>query len=215
MIRNGNILNINIIIKSRNRLCKVNLYDKNVEYFIFGGLVFLPLSRPYLQHKYGKDNWTKKCPVTLKYYYFKKKKEYIDQQIVILSQVLASDTTVGYHNLNNLVLKTINDNQLKIKNLKHLCKIVDNLVKNKKNNKFIKFQFESSEIIVLNINQAINSVNNILKRHKIEYDRSDNLRNYDNNLNNNNNHKNDKNDSNDNKNEKDKDDDITKLKLTE
>merc|ERR1712176_904392 len=141
-----------------------------------GGLVFLALSRPYLQHKFGHNQWVKKTPSTLKYVYYNRLREFKDQQCIVLSQVLASDITVGYHNYKHYILETINDNDGKIKNLKHLTSIVDGLCKNKNKNKFIKFKFEGEHIIVLDMNKALNSTNDILKRHKIEHDRSENLR---------------------------------------
>ena len=191
ILRNGEIENVDITLKKNNGLCRIHLYNEQVDYFIFGGLVFLPLSRPYLQHKFG-DGWNKKSPSTLKYVYYNRLRKFENQQCIILSQVLASDTTCGYHNYKHYILQSIcyNDNgneiEIEIINLKHLSLTVDKLIKNTKNNdndkelkidtKFIKFKFESQQIIVLNINEALNATPEILKRHKIEYDRSENLR---------------------------------------
>jgi len=178
ILRDGKKLHVDIILKRNNRLCPVHLFNtKDVEYFIFGGLVFLALSRPYLQHKFGEDTWTKKTPSTLKYVYYHRLREFEDQQAIVLSQVLASEDNIGYHNYKHYLLDTINDDKdNKIRNIKHLAETVDNLVKNGDKKKFIKFSFESSHIIVLNVNKAVKSGHDILKRHKIEYDRSENLR---------------------------------------
>ncbi len=111
ILRNGIILDIIIKIQKHNPLCPVHLFNAQPDYFIFGGLVFLSLSRPFLQHKFGHDSWRKKTPSTLKCIYFNRLKEFKHQQCIVLSQVLASDITVGYHNYKHYILETINDNK--------------------------------------------------------------------------------------------------------
>ena len=179
ILREGIIKNVSVVLREHKPLCAVHLFNDNrAEYFIFGGLVFLPLSRPYLQDLFGVNSWTKKAPSTLKYVYFNRLSEFEDQQCIVLSDVLASDITAGYHDYKRLILQTINDDKdNKIRNIAHLAQFVDNLVNNGDKCEFIKFQFESGKTIVLNVNQAMKGGPEILKRHKIEYDRSENLRN--------------------------------------
>eukprot|EP01084_Bolivina_argentea_P275276 469427_1 len=177
VLREGEVLDIEVILNKHKPLCPVHLFNDPVEYFIFGGLVFIALSRPYLQHKFGHDTWLKKTPSTLKYIYYHRMKEFEDQQCIVLSQVLASDITVGYHSYKHYVLDTIDDDQHnKPRNIKHLARCVDHKCSNRDANAFIKFKFTSEHMIVLNIQQGIDATPQILKRHKIEYDRSDNLR---------------------------------------
>merc|ERR1712154_271149 len=104
--------------------------------------------------------------------YFNGYKEEKEEEIVILSRVLASDLNVGFHKFTNCVLEKVND--IKIKNIKQLINIIENA---EKNEKFIHFLFEHNVTMVLEIDIAIKGMSKIMKDHKIKFDRSPNLRN--------------------------------------
>ena len=148
------------------------LYDRPVTYYIFGGFVFLPLSRPYLISEYG-SKWSSKCAVKLKDLYYNGHKEEKDAEVIILSRVLASDINVGFHKFTNRVLEKVNG--VKIKNMRQLIIEIETCIKNK-NNKFIHFLFTNNVSMVLEIDIAINGMKKIMDEHKIKCDRSPNLR---------------------------------------
>ena len=84
------------------------LIDTAPRYFILGGLVLQELSTPYLQ-EYG-QKWSVNAPVHLLYYRenqddFKKDDR---EKIVFLSSVLPTSHTIGYDQLSNLVVTSIN-----------------------------------------------------------------------------------------------------------
>ncbi len=153
-------------------LVPIVLYDRPVTYYIFGGFVFLPLSRPYLRSEYG-SKWSSKCAVRLKDLYFNGYKEQKDEEVVILSRVLASDINVGFHKFTNCVLEKVNGKE--IKNVKQLINVIESCNKNK-SSKFIHFLFEHNVTMVLEIDEAINGMSKIMVEHKIKFDRSPNLR---------------------------------------
>ena len=80
-------------------------------YFILGGLVFQELTRQYLR-EWG-TNWLKDAPQRLVYYdrfqsdLFPKKRK-----IVFLTQILPTEDTVGYEQLNNLVVAKLNGSDI-------------------------------------------------------------------------------------------------------
>ena len=79
--------------------------DKAPRYYVLGGLVFQELSRQFLK-EWGPE-WTKKAPERFVYYDRYQSELFKDdprQRIVILSQVLPSPCTVGYEELNGLVV---------------------------------------------------------------------------------------------------------------
>ena len=88
--------------------------DKAPRYTIVGGLVFQELSRQFLK-EWGPE-WTKKAPERFLYF-----DQYQDelfkndprQRIVIMSNVLPSPCTVGYEDLNCLVVTKVNGVELK------------------------------------------------------------------------------------------------------
>ncbi len=77
------------------------------KYFVLGGLVFQELSRSYLR-EWG-SNWVKEAPQRLVYYdRFQAELFRQPRKIVILSQILPSQDTVGYEQLNYLVVTKLN-----------------------------------------------------------------------------------------------------------
>eukprot|EP01084_Bolivina_argentea_P076997 139580_1 len=173
ILRNGKILFVDIIVDIIDYLVPIVLYNTpSPQYYIFGGFVFLPLSRPYLRAEYG-SKWSSKCNVKLKDLYFNGHKKETNQQVVILSRVLASDLNVGFHKFTNCVLKKCQGNE--IKNLKQLINIIQNSTENK--DKFVHFLFEHNVNMVLEIDIAVKGSPKIMKEHKIKFDRSADLRN--------------------------------------
>jgi PDZ domain len=76
-------------------------------YFVLGGLVFQELSRSYLR-EWG-NNWVKEAPQRLVYYdRFQSELFRQARKLVILSQVLPTQDTVGYEQLNYLVVTKLN-----------------------------------------------------------------------------------------------------------
>ncbi len=80
-------------------------YDQEPEYLIIGGLVFQPLTDPYLQ-SWGPD-WKRRAPFRLTYYRNDQPKK--DRPgLVLLSQVLPDPYNVGYQELKCLVIDKVN-----------------------------------------------------------------------------------------------------------
>ena len=87
--------------------------DQAPKFFVLGGLVLQELSRQYLR-EWGTD-WWKKAPEDL--VYIDRQQNELDEdgshKVVILNRVLPSDATVGYEELNQLVVTKINGMELK------------------------------------------------------------------------------------------------------
>jgi hypothetical protein len=85
---------------------------KSPRYFILDGLVFQELTRQYLR-EWG-ANWQKDAPQRLVYYdRFQSDLFPEKRKIVFLSQILPTSDTVGYEQLNHLVVKTVNNKEIK------------------------------------------------------------------------------------------------------
>jgi hypothetical protein len=69
-------------------LVPVHQFDKLPSYYIFAGLVFVPLTQPYL-HEYGED-WYNASPRRLCERALRELPKKENQQLVILSQVSTS-----------------------------------------------------------------------------------------------------------------------------
>ncbi|KAL0302958.1 UNVERIFIED_CONTAM: Protease Do-like 10, mitochondrial [Sesamum radiatum] len=139
-------------------LVPVHQFDKLPSYFIFAGLVFVPLTQPYL-HEYGED-WYNTSPRRLCERALRELPQKAGQQLVILSQVLMDDSNTGYERLADLQVKKVNG--IEVDNLKHLRQLVENSSKDS-----VRFDLDDERVIVLNYNSAKMATSRILKRHRI------------------------------------------------
>lgn len=122
--RAGKKISVEIKLDVISVLVPPQLYDKRPSYVVYCGLVFIALSQPYMLHQYGKD-WSRKAPIRLCDRILYGVQENEDQEVLVLSQVLASELTAGYDSFSNLQLYRING--IPILNLKHLCHLLDKL----------------------------------------------------------------------------------------
>ena len=117
---------------------------KAPRYFVLGGLVFQELSRQFLKEWGGE--WFKKAPerfVYLDRYQSEVFKGDPRRRVVILSHVLPSPCTVGYEELNGLVVTSINGVELK-----DLKDIEAALAKSEDGFHRIRFQTHPREIVL-------------------------------------------------------------------
>ncbi|HEX8679898.1 MAG TPA: PDZ domain-containing protein, partial [Chthoniobacterales bacterium] len=91
-------------------------------YFVVGGLIFQELSRQYLK-EWG-NNWQKEAPQ--KFVYLDRFQSELfpegNRRIVVLSQVLPSNSTIGYDDLSYLTVQKVNGKE--IKSLRDLAEAV-------------------------------------------------------------------------------------------
>jgi hypothetical protein len=109
--RDGEKKQLEVEVKSfraSDMLVPYHEFDHQPEYIITDGFVFQKLTREYLA-QLGKD-WEGKVPPHLFHYYsdmsFKPSAERSD--IVVLSYVLPTNLNLGYHDLQQMVVKTFN-----------------------------------------------------------------------------------------------------------
>jgi len=89
--------------------------------------------------------------------------------VVILSQVLACDATVGYEEVRNTRLLKVNGE--KVHNLRHLADLVDSV----KGDPFLRLESEYDEVIVLEMSKVAQATAETLETHAIPADRSPDL----------------------------------------
>ncbi|KAI4324394.1 hypothetical protein L6164_023936 [Bauhinia variegata] len=158
ILRDGEEHEFNVILRDLQPLVPVHQFDKLPSYYIFAGLVFVPLTQPYL-HEYGED-WYNSSPRRLCERALREFPKNANQQLVILSQVLMDDINVGYERLAELQVLKING--IEIENLQHLCQLVENCSEEN-----VRIDLDDERIIVLNYGLAKIATSKILKRHRI------------------------------------------------
>ena len=170
ILRRGKKHDIYLKLGTLSHLVSPHFYDfakEKIKYFIFGGLVFLNLSIPWLESEYG-VSWQRACPIRLCSVTLHGTKKSIDEEIVILANVLANKVNIGYHAYGHAILKECNG--IKIKNVGQVAQICD-----KTKDKFMTFVVGNNARVILDTNDCRQALNEILKENNILYDRSINL----------------------------------------
>ncbi|XP_058215562.1 protease Do-like 10, mitochondrial [Rhododendron vialii] len=158
VLRNGEEHEFSITIRPLQQLVPVHQFDKLPSYFIFAGLVFVPLTQPYL-HEYGED-WYNTSPRRLCERALRELPKKAGEQLVILSQLLMDDINMGYERLAELQVKKVNG--VEVENLKQLCSLVEGCTE-----ECLRFDLDDERVIVLNYELAKIATSRILKRHRI------------------------------------------------
>lgn len=158
VLRDGVQHEFHIKLGPLQTLVPVHQFDKLPSYFIFAGLVFTPLTQPYL-HEYG-DDWYNTSPRRLCERALTATPKKHGEQLVILSQVLMDDINAGYERLAEYQVKKVNG--VEVDNLKHLCQLVEGCTE-----KNIRFDLDDERVVVLNFQAGKDATSRILTRHRI------------------------------------------------
>ncbi len=115
VFRDGAISEIPVTLQARDRskiISEPYMVDQAPRYVILGGVVFMELSRSYLQ-EWGGD-WSKDAPQRLVFLdAFQNELPEDRGKIVFISQILPTQETLGYENIENLVVDKINGKEIK------------------------------------------------------------------------------------------------------
>merc|ERR1712100_590694 len=93
-------------------------------YLIVAGLVFTTLTVPFLRSEFGEE-WDMEAPVELVHCVMNQRfvAETPGESLVVLTQLLAHDAMVGYEDLENVLLHTVNDT--KVRSLQHARELIE------------------------------------------------------------------------------------------
>jgi PDZ domain len=114
--RDGKPIQINVTLEHRDAKDYVsppyNL-DQPPRYYVLGGLIFQELSRQYLK-EWG-PTWERSAPQRLVYFDRFQSELFPEgnRRVVILSQVLPADSTIGYDDLSYLTVTQVNGKEIK------------------------------------------------------------------------------------------------------
>ena len=111
VFRKGEKKELSVTLKHRpveSYVIEPYVIDRAPKFYVLGGLVLEELSRQYLK-EYGAD-WQKKAPEQFVYFDRQQNELFKDgpKKVVFLNRVLPSDMTVGYEELNHLIVTKVN-----------------------------------------------------------------------------------------------------------
>lgn len=132
-------------------------FDKTPEYYIYGGILFVPLNMNLIK-RWGND-WSRTAPVAL----LQARNEWSSperrEQVVAL-QVLAADVNLGYHDWRNWVVDSVNG-----ETIRDFAQFANLLKNNRAEN--IVFENSNGYQMVINHADAISSEQQILGQYRI------------------------------------------------
>jgi len=163
VLRDGKILELHLEkLHPQVALVPVHLFNSKYQvpsYLIVAGLVFTTLTVPFLRSEFGEE-WECEAPVEIVYRVLHQRAEEKGEELVVLTQVLAHDLTVGYEDLENMLLLTVNG--AVVKNLKHLQKLVGSQM-----DEFLRFTLHNNLVLVLRAEDARKATPEALEKHQI------------------------------------------------
>jgi S1-C subfamily serine protease len=135
----------------------VREFDKEPRYLIFGGLTFTPLTKNYISAISDKSNGIDML------FYNKGKSEDFNEPVIWMQTIFPHKVNRGYWS-GAYVVETVND--IKVKNFKHFVNLIDNL-----NTEFVVIETVEKQKIILNVNEAKESFEDLKKIYYLNSDR--------------------------------------------
>jgi S1-C subfamily serine protease len=164
LLRQGARRRVRLELTPLKLLVARNQYDVEPSYFIFGGLVFQPLTRDFLATW---DNWWDKAPKEFLHYYYSGTRTAERQEVVVLSHVLAEETNVGYEGLYSESVTLINGHPPR--------DMIDFVRRVEESSDLVEIRTSCDGVIVLGVDAARKANQRILERYRIATDRSPHL----------------------------------------
>ncbi|XP_050223550.1 protease Do-like 9 [Mercurialis annua] len=165
ILRDSEILIVDITLSVYQYIVPAHVQGRP-PYYIISGFVFIAVSDPYLIAEYGDDM---EGPVKLMEKVTHSMRRSPDEEIVLVSQVLAADINVGYEDI--VDTQVIAFNGRPVRNLKSLACMVEFCT-----DEYLKFELEYDQIAVLRTEPAKEATDDILTTHSIPSAMSDDIK---------------------------------------
>lgn len=163
-LRNGQQLRRLLELRPSCRLVPRNQYDRAPTYFVYGGLVFQPLTRDFLATW---EKWWEKAPEEFVHLYHAGIRTESRQEAIVLSQVLADAVNVGYERRLNESVATVNGTPP--------CDMRDFVRLLSRAQGTVEIRLSSNSLIVLDVPALTAASHRILARYRVTADRSTDL----------------------------------------
>ncbi len=151
--------------QSSYSLVRGEQFDVLPEYYIYGGILFVPLNMNLIK-RWGPD-WTRTAPVNLLH----ARSQWSSpqrQEVVVALQVLAADVNLGYHDVRNWIVDSVNG--VPVRDFYQFARqLRDN------QEAFVVFRGESGYQVVVNHQQALATEAAVLGQYRIPAPYSDGL----------------------------------------
>ncbi|KAJ3340420.1 hypothetical protein HDU93_007027 [Gonapodya sp. JEL0774] len=142
-------------------------------WYIIGGLVLVPFTEAYITEEFSGPS--ESAPVELLSLWTGGEKKYPGQELVLLSQVLAHDSNVGYDFVGNIALTKVNG--VMVQNLKHAVQLIEKGIEEGQGagdddfSRYVRLDFANSTIIILDAKVTAQNT----REHEVPRQRSSDL----------------------------------------
>ena len=150
-----------------NMLVPMMRYDVRPSYFIYGGLVFCPLTLDYIMT--WNEKWSRRAPANLLNYFYDGKVAQEGENVVIIINVLPSKINNGFDDFIDKRIVEVNGH--KILNLQDLVRCVSM----NSEDPFVVFKTENNQTLAFDRKAVEEEQLNLLKIYRITEDRSSDL----------------------------------------
>ncbi|GAB4817615.1 hypothetical protein N2152v2_004661 [Parachlorella kessleri] len=159
ILRNGQPMTVQLELMRPNSLVPHHLHGRDPSFLVVAGIVFTVLTAPYLHSEYGED-FGREAPVRLLEKLLLGKKRFPEEAVVVVSQVLACDATIGYEDWSNVQVHSFNGTP--VRNLRHLAEMVLACKE-----PYMRFDVDYDEVIILESAAARAATEEMLQLHSI------------------------------------------------
>ena len=152
--RGGELITQELTLKTGAQLVAREQEVEN-RYCVYGGLVFQPLSRKFMQ------TWRRSflAPTELRFEYEHGQRSPTRREVVVLSDVLSDQLNVGYESFKDQVISTLNG--VEIEDFDHLTRLLDEARDE------VKIKTQRGEWIILSVAQVEARQAEILERYRV------------------------------------------------
>ncbi|KAK9791362.1 hypothetical protein WJX73_008963 [Symbiochloris irregularis] len=168
LLRDGKEFQVQSELVPNRRLIPYHLHGRVPPYFIIAGLVFTQVTVPFMRSEFGKD-FDFDSPISLLERLANGQVTIPGQEVVLLACVLASDVSIGYEEVTNVVVRKLNGKA--INNLPELVCLVEGC-----KDPYLRFDLDHNSVLALETKTARAATPDILAMHCVPCDRSEDLR---------------------------------------
>jgi S1-C subfamily serine protease len=162
--RKGEKRELNLELKPFLELVPRYRYDNLPSYFVYGGLVFQPLTRDFLMTW---DSWWDEAPKELLYLYHRGQRTEKQREVVVLTQVLADEINVGYDELTEEAVIAVGGS--KPVDLAHFVQLLE------QSSGLVEIRTSTQRVILLDTTEVAGATGRIRDRYHLLKDRSEDL----------------------------------------
>ena len=166
ILRDGSNISLKIVLRDKigfDMLVTRRQYDIAPDYYIYGGLVFQPLTQNYLE-SYG-ENWTEEVPKSFVYHYTYGMIKNNRRELVIINTVLSDEVNIGYQEVQDVIVKQINGKVIGC--TKDVIMAIE-----QHDGEYTEIVSENDQKIILDHRKALSGAKRILDKYQITKDRS-------------------------------------------